>query len=288
MDVESRPGPAAVPEPYLSAYDALLARWPVPVDVLELPSVYGTTRVNACGGKDAPPLVLLAGGFATSTVWFANVAALSAVYRVYAVDVIFDQGRSIASGRPVDGAGPLADWLDTVFDALGLDEAVLCGHSYGGWIALQYALHAPRRLTRLALLDPTQCFAGFSPRFLLHSVPVMARPTAKRTLTHLSWETDGAPLDRDWLALQAAGARVPRPRLVPARVPSAETLRTLTTPVLLILAGRSKAHDVARVERRARETVPDLTVRTLPNATHFTIPALHSSDVNRELLAGLA
>jgi pimeloyl-ACP methyl ester carboxylesterase len=275
-------------EPYLAAYDALLARWPVPVDVLELPSAYGTTRVNACGPKDAPPLVLLAGGFATSTVWFANVEELSAAFRVYAVDVIFDQGRSVASGRPVDGVEALTDWLGSVFDGLGLAQATLCGHSYGGWLALQFALHAPQRRTRLALLDPTQCFAGFSPRFLLHAVPVMARPNAKRTLAHLAWETDGAPLDRDWLALQAAGAEAPRPKIVTARAPSARILSTLTVPVLLILAGRSKAHDVARVERRARATIANLDIRTLPDATHFTIPALHSSDLNRELLAGLA
>lgn len=274
-------------EPYLAAYDALLARWPVPVEVLELPSAYGTTRVNACGPKDAPPLVLLAGGFATSTVWFANVAELAETFRVYAVDVICDQGRSLPAGRPVDGLDALTDWLGTVLDGLGLEAATLCGHSYGGWIALRFALHAPQRITRLALLDPTQCFAGFSPRFLLHAVPVMARPSAKRTLAHLAWETDGAPLDGDWLALQAAGAEAPRPKIVPARVPPPASLGALTMPVLLILAGRSKAHDVARVERKARAAVPNLEIRTLPEATHFTIPALHSADLNRELISGL-
>jgi pimeloyl-ACP methyl ester carboxylesterase len=285
MDSESRPE-SALPQTYLRAYDTLLARWPVPVDVLELSSAYGYTRVNACGPKDAPPLVLLSGGYATSTVWFGNVAALAAERRVYAVDVLCDQGRGVPSGRLTDLAG-LTDWLDTVLDGLGLDESVLCGHSYGGWIALQYALHAPGRLRQLVLLDPTQCFAGFSPRFLLHSLPVMARPSAKRTLNHLSWETDGAPLDPDWLALQAAGAEAPRPKLVAGRAPSAQALSALTMPVLLVLAGRSKAHSVERVEQRARAAVPDLTVSTLPNATHFTIPTLHAADLNRELLAHL-
>jgi pimeloyl-ACP methyl ester carboxylesterase len=257
------------------------------VDVLELASGYGTTRVNACGPPGAPPLVLLAGGFATSTVWFRNVAGLAAAHRVYAVDVICDRGRSIPSGRPTAGVAELMDWFDTVLDGLGLDETVLCGHSYGGWIALRYALHAPRRVRQLVLLDPTQCFAGFSPRFLLHSLPVLLRPNARRTLEHLSWETDGALLDPDWLALQAAGAATARPKLVTGRPPAAEELKTLTMPVLLILAGRSKAHSVTRVEQRAQATVPDLTVRTLPNSTHFTIPALHASDLNRELLAQL-
>jgi pimeloyl-ACP methyl ester carboxylesterase len=231
--------------------------------------------------------VLLAGGFATSTVWFGNAAELAAAHRVYAVDVLCDQGRSVPSGRPLTGVAELVGWLDSVLDALGLDETVLCGHSYGGWIALRYALHAPRRLRQLVLLDPTRCFAGFSPRFLLHSLPVMVRPSARRTLEHLSWETDGAPLDPGRLALQAAGAAAARPKPVTGPAPSAQELKTLTMPVLLVLAGRSKARSVTRVERRATAAVPELTVRTLPNATHFTIPALHAADLNRELLAHL-
>ena len=275
---------------YQSAYDAVLAQWPVPVDVLELPSEYGTTRVNACGPASAPPLVLLPGGFATSMVWFGNVAALSRTHRVYAVDVICDQGRSVNSGTPVDSLPTLMAWLDTVFDGLGIDngEAALCGHSYGSWIALQYALHAPSKVSRLALLDPSQCFAGFDLGFLFRSLPALLHPTPRRVLANLARETDGAELDPAWLALQQAGALAPRPKIVTARRPAAQALRTLTMPVLVVLAGRSKVHSIARVEAGARAAIPDLTVRTLPEATHFTLFAEQAEAVNHELLAFLA
>lgn len=269
------------------AYDAVLEKWPAPVDVIELESEYGRTRVNACGPASAPPLVLLPGGGATSAVWFANVAALSERHRVYAVDVICDRGRSVASGTRVSSAPSLTAWLDTVFDGLNLAEAALCGHSYGSWIALRYALHAQSRVSKLALLDPTQCFAQFSPIFLLRAVPVMLRPSPRRTLANLAWETSGADLDPTWLTLMAAGSTSPRPKYVQARPAKPEELRTLTLPVLLLLAGRTKAHNVGRVEAKARAGISDLTVSTLPEATHFTIPALHAADVDRELLAFL-
>jgi pimeloyl-ACP methyl ester carboxylesterase len=274
-------------ERYAWTYDAVLEQWPVQVDVLELESEYGTTRVNACGAASAPPLVLLSGGFATSTVWFANVAALSARHRVYAVDVICDQGRSVASGTPVDSLPALMAWLDTVFDGLSIDDTALCGHSYGGWVALQYALHAPARISRLALLDPTQCFARFSANFLLHALPVMLRPSIKRTLANLAWETSASSLDPAWLALQAAGTAVPRPKVVAGGPPKRDELRALPMPVLLVLAGRSKAHSVSRVEAGARAGIRGLTVSTLPQATHFTLPALHADEVNRELVSFL-
>jgi pimeloyl-ACP methyl ester carboxylesterase len=272
---------------FTQAYDAVLAQWPVPVDVLELKSDYGTTRVNACGPTSAPPLILLPGGGATSTVWFANVAALSAAHRVCAVDVICDHGRSIASGTPVASLPALIAWLDTVLDGLEIATAALCGHSYGAWIALQYALHAPSRVSKLALLDPTQSFTGFNPAFLLRAVPVMLRPSPKRTLKNLAWETSGADLDPAWLELLAAEAASPRPKYVTATPVKPDALSTLTMPVLLLLAGRTKAHSVAHVEAKARAGIRDLTVSTLPEASHFTIPALYADDVNRELLAFL-
>jgi pimeloyl-ACP methyl ester carboxylesterase len=272
---------------FTQAYDAVLAQWLVPVDVLELKSEYGTTRVNACGPTSAPPLILLPGGGATSTVWFANVAALSTNHRVYAVDVICDHGRSIASGTPVTSLPALMAWLDTVLDSLEIASAALCGHSYSAWIALQYALHTQSRVSKLALLDPTQSFTGFNPVFLLRALPVMLSPSPQRTLKNLVWETSGADLDPAWLTLLAAEAASPRPKYVTATPAKADALRTLTMPVLLLLAGRTKAHSIARVEAKARAGIRDLTVSTLSEASHFTIPALHADDVNRELLAFL-
>src|SRR2546423_3023605 len=96
---------------FFEAYDAVLARWPIAVETVDLRSAYGTTRVNACGPAGAPPLVLLPGGGATSTVWVANVAALAARHRAYAVDLVGDAGRSVADGRPVRTPADLVDWL---------------------------------------------------------------------------------------------------------------------------------------------------------------------------------
>src|SRR3954469_5020090 len=103
------PNPAARPAAtterhaeYFAAYDAVLARWPVAVEAVDLRSPYGTTRVHSCGPRDGKPLILLHGGGATSTVWFANVGELSRVHRVHAVDVMGNAGRSVNDGRPVD------------------------------------------------------------------------------------------------------------------------------------------------------------------------------------------
>ncbi|MFC9606646.1 alpha/beta fold hydrolase [Streptomyces niveus] len=272
----ARTGRAAPPAPsaeFLAAYDAVLAHWPAGTERSAVPTPFGETRVNSCGPHDAPPVLLLPGGGSTSTVWFTIAAELGRTHRVHAVDIVGDAGRSVPNANPLRTVEDLAGWLDAVLDGLGLDSAALCGHSYGGWIALQYALNPNRRRRRvdkLVLLDPTLCFAGFSPRYLLHALPMLLRPTPRRTRAFVAWETYGAPLDPGWLRLHAMDF----PAAGPARGPRPDrtALRELTVPTLLMLAERSRAHDVDRVAATARESLPDVRTVLLPGATHHSLP----------------
>lgn len=271
----------AIEDDFARAYAKVLGQWPG-AEVSDLTSAYGTTRVLSCGPVDAPPLVLLPGGGATATVWFANAAALSRVARVHAVDLPGNAGYTRVS---TGDAAALGGWLDTVLDALGGGPVDLAGHSYGGWLALTYALRAPARVRRLALLDPTQCFAGFRPGYLLHALPVLLRPSRDRTAALLRWETGGRPLDQAWTALYGIGTDLPSTgKLVTGPKPQ---VRGLDVPTLLLLAGRSRAHDIAKVERNARALLPDVAVTVLPTASHHSLPTDPAAEVDRALLAFL-
>nr|WP_241518577.1 alpha/beta hydrolase [Streptomyces sp. CB03238] len=216
-----------VTDAFLAAYDAVLAQWPEGTGQSTVPTPYGSTHVNSHGPRDAPPVVLLHGGGATSTVWYATTAELGRTHRVHAVDTIGDPGRSVAGpgDRPVRTVTDLMAWLDAVLDTLGLGSVALCGHSYGAWTGLHYALRSPRRVTRLVLLDPTNCFTGFSPCYLLRALPMLLCPTPARNRSFLEWETRGAPLDPAWLRLDAHTADFPAARPVNGPRPSADALR---------------------------------------------------------------
>ncbi|MFE4336788.1 alpha/beta fold hydrolase [Streptomyces sp. NPDC056831] len=272
---------------FLAAYDGVLAaKWPAGTHGSRVPTSYGITHVNSCGPEDAPPLVLLAGGGSTSTVWYAQAAHLGRTHRVHAVDLIGDPGRSVAGERPIRTVEDLVTWLDAVLDGLDVDRGVLCGHSYGAWIALHYALHAPpHRVRKLILLDPTQCFAGFRPGYLLHALPMLLRPGAERTRTFLEWETGGAALDPAWLQLRYAAAGFPSARPVTGPRPAPEALGRLDVPTLILLAGAGRAHDPARVAAAAARLLPHAQTATIPGATHHTLP-LHETtagELNRRI-----
>ncbi|WP_425580069.1 alpha/beta fold hydrolase [Streptomyces coeruleoprunus] len=272
-------------EAFHAAYDAVLAaRWPAGTTRTTVPTPYGPTHVNSHGPEDGPPVVLLHGGGTTSTVWFGTAAELGRTHRVHAVDLIGDPGRSVPGDDhpPVRTVADLTAWLGAVLDGLGAERAALCGHSYGAWIALHFALHAPRRVVRLVLLDATNCFTGYRARYLLRAVPMLLRPTPARTRAFLRWETRGATLDETWLRLEAHTAAFPAARPVTGPRPAARALHALRPPTLLLLAGRSRAHDVGKAAAAARD-VPAVRTETLPGATHHTLPLASPPGTDRRI-----
>ncbi|MEU3915505.1 alpha/beta fold hydrolase [Streptomyces sp. NPDC029721] len=281
-----------VRESFRAAYDEALGQWPVPVEALEVPTPYGVTRVNGCGPAGAPPLVLLPGGGATSTVWGACVAAgLARERRVYAVDLVGEPGLSVPAAGPGRGMRTpedLAVWLDAVLDGLVPEGRItLAGHSYGAWIAAQYAArragwYDPRqRLARLVLLDPTRVFAGLSPRYVLRALPVLVRPTPGRIRSFLAWETGGAALDPAWLRLQEETAGFPTARPVTGPRPDLTGLAPFTLDI--VFAGRARCHDSLQALAAATRALPGARVRLLRGASHHALPLTAADEVARLL-----
>ncbi|MCX4574565.1 alpha/beta fold hydrolase [Streptomyces sp. NBC_01571] len=269
---------------FRTAYDRVMAKWPADTVSCAVPTPFGVTQVHSCGPGDGSPLLLLPGGGATSASWYAGAADLARTHRVHAVDLIGDPGLSVPDpGRPIRTAGDVTAWLDALLDGLGVGSAAVAGHSYGGWIALRYALHAPHRVRRLALLDPTGCFAGYRAVYLLRALPMLLRPAARRTRAFLEWETGGVPLDPDWLRLQEAAAGFPTVRPVTGPRPDAAALRVLEVPVLLLVAANSRTHDSRRVAARAAAVLPHVRTVVLPDVSHHALPHTASPELTFRL-----
>jgi pimeloyl-ACP methyl ester carboxylesterase len=270
---------------YLAAYEAVLAQWPIPVERRDVATPFGSTRVTIAGPADGSPLVLLAGGGATSTVWFGNADAICRHHCIYAVDVMGDAGLSLPS-LPMRSVDDLMHWLDAVLDGCGLEKVALGGHSYGGWIALTYALRYPDRVRGLVLIDPTTSFTGWNPAYLVRALPMMASPNPETMRRLLRWETRGALFDPAWLNLVLTGFATFRPRIVFPKRPRPDELRGLAVPTLLFAAGRSRAQDASRLAAQARQ-LETLEVAVLPGATHHTLPTVDPAMLNEGILTFL-
>jgi pimeloyl-ACP methyl ester carboxylesterase len=108
-------------------------------------------------GSGPETFVLVHGNFASWRWWKPVLERLPPLSRAVAMDL---RGCGDSSGgtadetRPTYGIPSLADDLAAFVDALDLRGFHLAGHSLGGAVALQYALHHPGRVHSLLLAAP--------------------------------------------------------------------------------------------------------------------------------------
>ncbi|NUT40584.1 MAG: alpha/beta fold hydrolase [Thermoactinospora sp.] len=117
-----------------------------------LPLDGGNIYVRQDGPSDAPALVLIH-GLATSTrSWDALVPLLTKTHHVIRIDLL-GHGRS---AKPADGDyGMPAQGrrVGAAMDRLGIEHAVVVGHSTGGAVATALAEQRPDLVTALAIID---------------------------------------------------------------------------------------------------------------------------------------
>jgi pimeloyl-ACP methyl ester carboxylesterase len=139
---------------YLAYEEKMLKTWPVASEERLVQTSFGKTFMRISGPIGAPPLILVPGGGANSLIWHANIQALSQNYRTYALDNIYDYGRSIYS-REIKNGGDYSEWLNELFDTLHLgNDLRIIGYSYGGWVTSRFALYHPERLSHVVLIAP--------------------------------------------------------------------------------------------------------------------------------------
>ncbi|MFA4110637.1 alpha/beta hydrolase [Xanthomonas perforans] len=110
--------------------------------------------VAPTGTPNGHTAVLLHGKNFCAATWEDSIAALSkAGYRVIAPDQIGFCKSSKPAAYQFSFA-QLADNTHALLKTLGIERAVVVGHSMGGMLAIRYALMYPQSTEHLALVDP--------------------------------------------------------------------------------------------------------------------------------------
>lgn len=262
-------------ERYLERYDMRGGKWPGPSESGLIHTSYGKTFVRINGAEDAPPLVLLPGANATSLIWAPNIPDLSASFRTYAVDNVYDFGRSVYS-RHVTTPEDFVLWLDELFGGLGLSGDVnLVGLSYGGWIASQYAISRPDRLAGVVLVAPAATVLDFNPDFLMRAVLCLI-PHRYFVKDLMYWMLEDAVKDDAMRRIVDAlaednylGMRCFEPkRMVNPTVLSDEQLQDLEVPTLFLVGENEKIYPAHAAIQRLNEVAPDIEAVMIPDAGH--------------------
>jgi pimeloyl-ACP methyl ester carboxylesterase len=249
---------------YLAMEDELWhEQWPEPPEAHDVESFAGTTRAYHWPGA-GDPIVLLPGTSGSSLQWTPYVRALPG-RNVWAIDTIGDIGRSVPT-TPLDDAAGVARWISATFDAIGIERGHLVGSSYGGFISLATAVHAPGRVASLTLIDP----GGLTPirlaRFLLWGTPMLFGALAPGPIRRHMAKTRPLLEDPRLMKMTLHGQMSHVTRTPKADPFTDDELRSITAPATVVVARRSAPFDPEVAAERAR---------LLPNVTVDVIDAGH-------------
>lgn len=113
-------------------------------------NVNGTTIAYDDYGR-GDPLVFIHGIFVSKDTWYPQLNYFAQTHRVITCD-LRGHGLSPASNAPYSVA-LFAQDVVALLDALEVEKATCCGHSFGGMVAQELALSYPNRVNKLILAE---------------------------------------------------------------------------------------------------------------------------------------
>ncbi len=249
----------------MAIYAAALENWRAPYETRTLPTRHGDTYAIISGAVAASALILLHGAGSNSAIWAGDVADYCQRYRVYAVDLIGEAGRS-APNRPAWEGAAFAEWLSDVLDGLEVERATFVGISQGAWAALKFATAHSERVAKLALLTP----GGIVPdkrSFMFRAIAYMLLGQwGIRRMTRELFGDQPVPEGVEDIMVQVTAAFKPRMGVLP--IFSDDELRRLTMPIYLTGGTKDTLRDLPKIAARMGDLVPDLTTKLIDGAGH--------------------
>lgn len=229
---------------------------------------FGKTNVLSYGDETAPKLVLLHGANSNATSWIKYFAAYASEYKVYAVDIVGEPGKSEENRLPYENDS-YSDWLNEVFQQLKLDTLSLAGLSQGGWIAAKFAIKYPEKVNRLALLSPAgivNTTGSFIFKAVLYS---LLGNFGKKKINELiigNQKVNHQVFDFMNLMQSAVNSRMDKEYIF-----SDEELKKLTMPVFFIGGAHDVVRDSEKIKVRLQGLLPDFEYFIDPEKGHVLV-----------------
>ncbi|MGV8900599.1 MAG: alpha/beta fold hydrolase [Burkholderiaceae bacterium] len=119
-----------------------------------LTNIYGFDVYCYTGGKPfnpaQPTAVFIHGAQNDHSIWILQTRYFAHHgFNVLALDL---PGHGRSKGAALTSVEAIAGWVLTLLDAIGVEKAMLIGHSMGSLVALETAWRAPQRVRKLALV----------------------------------------------------------------------------------------------------------------------------------------
>jgi 3-oxoadipate enol-lactonase len=226
---------------------------------------------------EGPPIVFVHGLGGTSNVWHAQRLALSRYLRVVAFDLT-GSGRSDKGRRSYS----IESWADEnagLMDQLGLQDAVIVGHSMGTVIVQHFAARYPQKTKAIVLagalteLPPPgkEAFAKRAETVEKEGMIGVADAVLQGALSPGTRERNPAltGMVREMLLSNDPGCYAGHCRALMAGSARADQSR-ISCPTLLVVGDQDPVTPLA-AQRQIASAIPGSRIRIVPNTAHLTM-----------------
>jgi pimeloyl-ACP methyl ester carboxylesterase len=252
---------------FRSMEDELWAEYARRPEAIDVETRRGTTRAYRWGGT-GDPIVFLHGIGGTSLLWASYAEELEG-RDVWSIDILGDAGRSVQRS-PYTEPDDLGEELDQALGALQLQRSLLVGHSLGGWLSLDLLVRRPSRVASALLLDPVGIGPLHMLGFMLWGVPVLLGAYAPQRVRQWMAKRFRMALLNDKRAIRLTlYGQVNHPPRIPRLLPfTDDELRSISSPVTVLVGERTEPLDADEVITRAKTFIPQVNVALVPDAGH--------------------
>jgi len=242
---------------------------------------YFTSKTN---GAKQPILVLIHGAGGNYLHWPHNLRRLNH-YKVYAPDL---PGHGKSSGLGQQSVRSYADAVARWMKSVGIDQAVIAGHSMGGAIAQMLAIEYPK-LVRALILVATGAKLEVNQNLLFKLSTPATTPSAVDDIIKWSWKpgTEQKLLEKIREQLLATrSAVIYGDYLACNNFDLTSSLKKIKVPTLVV-AGEDDKMTPLDLNRQLEQGIRQAQIAVVPNAGHMVM--LEQPDkVAREALTFLS
>jgi pimeloyl-ACP methyl ester carboxylesterase len=252
----------------IKLYDEFLQKLALAYEKFYVNTRYGKTFIIASGEKSNPPLILLHGSGMNSVMWLRDIKEYSKTYRVYAIDMLGEPGKSDENRSSLSGPC-YAEWLKEVFENLSVERTNIIGISLGAWLAIKFSVYYPEMVTKLVLLCPS----GVGPqkkafifKALIHGI------LGEKGIDKLYYKVNGnQPIPEEMLKYQKLIGKHFNYRRESIPIFSDNELKLLTMPTVVFVGAKDIMLHSDKTARRLSSLLPHAEINLLPEAGHSNV-----------------
>ena len=115
---------------------------------------FGKTHIILAGKENQKSILLIPGVAGCAPLWRHQINAFSEHFRVLAIDIVGQPGKSAANPPSVFN-DDFTDWLEDIIHSLNLDKPHIIGVSTGGTTAMDMAIRKPDLIDKTVMCGPT-------------------------------------------------------------------------------------------------------------------------------------